>query len=143
MPHEGRQGLTVNFRSQPAVLDFVNALLGKHLDDYEPLVAHHSQVNPGPCVEFLWSPRPKDVSVEALFVLGRHTEGMWAGLQDEASEALLPDDQFAPVRRARANLRAWRAVKDRLPIAGLLGRVFADSGFDAATQMEYLGDRKL
>src|SRR5262249_38422943 len=55
MPHEGRLGLTVNFRSQPAVLDFVNALFAEHLRDYEPLQAHHPQRNPGPCVEFLWS----------------------------------------------------------------------------------------
>jgi ATP-dependent helicase/nuclease subunit A len=254
MPHEGRQGLTVNFRSQPAVLDFVNALLGKHLNDYDGLVAHHGQVNLGPCVEFLWSPRPEDASVaearvieaewiaariaamigreslvveregeralrpvragdlvllframsnvhlyeaalrrrrlhyylvggraffaqqeiydllnllralenpqdgvslagtlrspfccvsdEALFIMGRHPEGMWAGLK-EGSEANLPADQLHPVRRARAHLQDWRAVKDRLPIAALLGRVFADSGYDAATQMEYLGDRKL
>src|SRR5262249_25676695 len=33
--------------------------------------------------------------------------------------------------------------KDRLPIAGLLGAAFADSGYDAATQFEFLGDRKL
>ena len=32
VPHEGRQGLTVNFRSQPAILDFTNALLGHRLD---------------------------------------------------------------------------------------------------------------
>jgi hypothetical protein len=40
MPHEGRQGLTVNFRSQPVLLDFANALLGRHLPDSEPLRPH-------------------------------------------------------------------------------------------------------
>src|SRR5262249_45537617 len=53
--HEGRLGLTVNFRSQPAILDFTNALLGHRLEAYEPLAAHRPQVNEGPCVEFLWS----------------------------------------------------------------------------------------
>src|SRR5262249_61974597 len=37
----------------------------------------------------------------------------------------------------------WRSLKDRLPIARLLGEVFADSGYDAVTQFEFLGDRKL
>jgi ATP-dependent helicase/nuclease subunit A len=273
--HDGRLGLSVNFRSQPAILDFTNALLGHRLADYEPLQAHEPQVNPGPCVEFLWSPRPKRpsagdgegaerttseratahdaaaaraveadwiarrivgilegpplvvdregdpsrlrparpgdvvllframshvhlyeaalrrcgldyylvggraffaqqeiydllhllralenpqdalslagtlrspfccVSDEALFVLGRHRQGLWAGLQDEGCEERLPQNQVSPVRRARCHLRAWRAVKDRLPIAHLLGRVFADSGYDAATQFEFLADRKL
>ena len=291
--HEGRQGLTVNFRSQPAVLDFVNALVGHRLTAYEPLRAFHPQVNPGPCVEFLWSPcadednasearaceaegiarriadmverealvvergqlrpvrrgdvvllframtnvhlyeaalrrhgldyylvggraffaqqeiydllnllraleNPHDevslagtlrspfccLSDEALFVLRRGllppspltpnpspTEGegskkspplppeekgnregasarsvkvgLWAGLHDDSLAERLPADQREPVRRARLFLDRWRALKDRLPIARLLGEVFADSGFDATTQLEYLGDRKL
>jgi len=37
MPHEGRLGLTRNFRSQPAVLHFVNALFALHIAGYEPL----------------------------------------------------------------------------------------------------------
>src|SRR5207249_11528695 len=31
VPHEGRLGLTVNFRRQPAILDFTDALLGHRL----------------------------------------------------------------------------------------------------------------
>src|SRR5262249_27471334 len=72
MPHEGRLDLTRNFRSQPAVLDFVNALLGggpgrvNVLEDHEPLRPHHRQLNAGPCVEFLWAPRePKENVTEA------------------------------------------------------------------------------
>ena len=34
-------------------------------------------------------------------------------------------------------------LKDRLPIARLLNRVLADTGYDAALQFEFLGDRKL
>jgi ATP-dependent helicase/nuclease subunit A len=258
VPHEGRQGLTVNFRSQPAILDFANALFARRLVDYEPLVPHEPQVNPGPCVEFLWSPRsekqhvasarateaewiagrisalvapgaeplvvdregdpgrlrpvrpgdvvllfrsmsnvhlyeaalrghgldyylvggraffaqqeiydilnllralenPQDsvslagtlrspfccVSDEALFVIGRHAQGLWAGLNDASLDVRLPAAQREPVARARRCLPRWRGLKDRLPIAGLLNAVFADSGFDAATQFEHLGDRKL
>jgi ATP-dependent helicase/nuclease subunit A len=256
IPHQGRLGLTVNFRSQPAILDFANALLGHRLADYEPLQAFHPQINPDPCIEFLWSPRPEKataaqerlgearwiarrlaamigretrvvdreqdptrlrplkagdivllframsnvplyeaalreyglhyylvggraffaqqeiydllnllralenpqdsvslagtlrsafccLSDEALFVLARHKDGLWAGLNDVFQEALLPPDQAEPVRRARHHLQRWRALKDRLPIARLLGAVFADSGFDAATQLEVMADRKL
>jgi ATP-dependent helicase/nuclease subunit A len=284
MPHEGRLGLTRNFRSQPAILDFANALFGPlpvgsqqsaltgtqysvlstqysalptGLEDYEPLEAFHEQLNPGPCVEFLWSPReekenvtearireadwiarriaamvanreelvaqenatgrrlrpvrPGDVvllframsnvelyetalrkyglnyylvggraffaqqeiydllnllralenpqdavslagtlrspfcclSDEALFVIGRHPEGLWAGLHDQAFWSRLPAEQQPRAHRARASLNRWRSLKDRLPIARLLGKVFEDSGYDAATQFEFLGDRKL
>jgi superfamily I DNA/RNA helicase len=259
VPHEGRQGLTVNFRSQPAVLDFTNALLARRLAGYEPLVAHEPQVNPGPCVEFLWSPRPEKASAaearaaeaewiaarvaamvgpdcperlvvdregspgrlrrarpgdivllfralsnvhlyeaalrrrglhyylvggraffaqqevydllnllralenpqdavslagtlrspfcclsdEALFVLARHPGGLWAGLLDPTRDGRLPAGQRGRVARARRRLPRWRGLKDRVPIARLLRAVFADSGFDAATQFEFLGDRKL
>jgi ATP-dependent helicase/nuclease subunit A len=270
MEEGGRQGLTLNFRSQPAILSFVNALLGPRLTDYEPLRPHEPQVNPGPCVEFLWSPceeddsaamtrlreadgiarriaamvgreslvveggrlrpvRPGDVvllframsnvhfyeaalrrygldyylvggraffaqqeiydllnllralenpqdevslagtlrspfcclSDEALFVL-RHApstgeppgssrrgqaatsrQGLWDGLHDDTSLGRLPGGQRERVLRARGFLDRWRSLKDRLPIAGLLNEVFADSGYDAAMQFEFLGDRKL
>jgi ATP-dependent helicase/nuclease subunit A len=265
LPHEGRLGLTVNFRSQPALLDFVNILVGPGasvpranvLEDYEPLQAHQAQVNSGPCVEFLWAPReagdfateartreadwiarrvaamvgsrealvveragktatlrpvragdvvllframsnvelyetalrrygldyylvggraffaqqeiydllnllralenPQDsvslvgtlrspfccLSDEALFVLTRHREGPWAGLHDEGTCARLPAEQRPRAYRARRFLGRWHALKDRVPIARLLGEVLADSGYDAATQFEFLGDRKL
>jgi ATP-dependent helicase/nuclease subunit A len=266
-PPAGRLALTHNFRSQPAILDFVNALVGPSqpagtapcdgLEDYEPLVAHRAQVNPGACVEFLWSERPgkalagearheeaktlasriaamigegerlvvehsengerlrpvkpgdvvllframthvpiyeaalravgldyylvggraffaqqeiydllnllralenpqDDVSLagtlrspfcclsdESLFLLCRHKPGLWAALHDAATCARLPDEQPERAERARRWLDRWRALKDRLPIARLLGEIFADSGYDAATQFEFLGDRKL
>jgi ATP-dependent helicase/nuclease subunit A len=273
MPHSGRLDLTLNFRSQPAILDFTNALVGHRLTSYEPLRAHHSQVNPGPCVECLWSPcldeadaaearsceaegiarriaamiageqlvvertpdgehlrpvkrgdvvllframsnvhlyesalrrhgldyylvggraffaqqeiydllnllraleNPQDevslagtlrspfccLSDETLFVLRRghrfrrdETQtpapaqatkaGLWSGLHDNALLSHLPSGQKEPVLRARRFLDRWRSLKDRLPIARLLGEVFADCGYDAATQFETLGDRKL
>jgi ATP-dependent helicase/nuclease subunit A len=256
MPSDGRQELTLNFRSQPAILEFTNALLRDHLVPYEKLEPHRPQLNPGPCIEFLWAPRgdaenvtdgrareaewiarriaamvgrerlvaedgpagpvlrpvrsgdvvllframsnvhlyeaalrnqglnyylvggraffaqqeiydilnllrtlenPQDavslagalrspfccLSDEALFLLGRPTEGLWACLHDGAACARLPADQRAAAERARRHLDRWRGLKDRLPIARLLGEVFADSGYDAALQFEHLGDRKL
>ncbi len=262
MADDGRQELTQNFIawSQPAILQFANALFRKHLTPFVDLEPHRKQFNPGACVEFLWSPRPhKDegkatitqtraeearwiaeriaalvnsqaeivvegkgdkgwlravtpgdvvllframsnvslyeaalrdagldyylvggraffaqqeiydllnllralenpqdgvslagvlrspfccVSDEALFVIGRGRDGLWAGLSDASADFRLPSDQREPVARAR-HLQQQRGLKDRLPIARLLGAVFADSGYDAATQFEYLGDRKL
>ncbi len=260
MPLDGRLGLTQNFRSQPAILDFTNTLVGgtgqNVLEDYEPLQPHHAQLNPGACVEFLWAPRadelvtearcleadwiarriaamvgqrealvveraggaealrpvrlgdvvllfrsmsnvelyeaalrkygldyylvggraffaqqeiydllnllralenPQDavslagtlrapfccLSDEALYVLTRHREGPWAALHDTETCVRLPLDQRPRAERARRFLDRWHGLKDRLPIARLLGEVFADSGYDAATQFEFLGDRKL
>ncbi|HEY8506341.1 MAG TPA: UvrD-helicase domain-containing protein, partial [Gemmataceae bacterium] len=286
VPREGRLGLTLNFRSQPGILHFVNALCAKRLPEYEPLQAFHPTVSREPCVEFLWgvapqpplspegrggqgdaspqpSPtlgeetssgparesaadlrrreadaiarrlaqmldrgeervwdadrgclrpvRPGDVvllfrsmshvahyeaalrrhgldyylvggraffaqqeiydllnllralenphdavslagtlrapfcclSDEALFVLGRHREGLWHGLFDPERFTLLPEEQKPVVERARRFLTRWRRLKDRLPISRLLGEVFADCGYDAAMLFEFLGERKL
>jgi len=256
VPQQGRLDLSLNFRSQPAILHFVNALLGPRWQgqDYVPLAAHHAQANPGACVEFLWTEaveknvqlsrkheaeriaariaamvgsqeklvrdkrtgqlrsvlhrdivllframsnvhlyetalrnhgidyylvggraffaqqeiydllnvlraleNPQDglslagalrspfccLSDEALLLLGSHPEGFWAGLHDDAVQVRLPEDQRARTLRARGFLDSWRGLKDLLPIATLLGRVLADSGYDAATQFEFLGDRKL
>ncbi len=251
----GQLDLTENFRSQPAILDFINALLGTRLSDYDPLTTQNAQINPNQCVEFMWSPgekgkagegrygeatwiarriasmvhgenlvvdrdrnssklrattpgdivllframtnvgiyeaalrkfeidyyvvggraffaqqeiydllhllraleNPEDtlslvgvlrspflcLSDEALFVLSRHRDGVWAGLQDLETRQRLPDDQRITAERAERFLKKWRARKDRLLIARLLNAVFADTGYDAAMQFEDFGDRKL
>jgi len=55
MPDAGRLPLTRNFRSQPEILAFVNALFCDELGpEYEPLVADRPQVTAPPAVEFLW-----------------------------------------------------------------------------------------
>ena len=55
LPAESRRSLTTNFRSQPAILDFVNALFHDAFDEgYEPLSAHRPQLSPTPAIEFLW-----------------------------------------------------------------------------------------
>lgn len=58
LPPEACLSLGLNFRSQPAILHFVNYLFSQPLsapEDYQPLRAFHPQVNPGPCIEFLWA----------------------------------------------------------------------------------------
>lgn len=56
LPKPGRLPLTGNFRSQPAVLHFVNALCDGALGgEYEPLVPQTPQVSTVPCIEFLFA----------------------------------------------------------------------------------------
>ena len=53
---ESRLSLTVNFRSQPDILDFVNALFCDTFSSaYEPLQPFRKQLTPTPSVEFLWA----------------------------------------------------------------------------------------
>src|SRR5262249_6488960 len=129
MPHEGRLGLTLNFRSQPALLDFANALFGpgpNGLEDYEPLQAHHAQLNAGPCVEFLWSPREGGENVTEA----RTREADWIARRVAAMvgrcEALVadrggPGPALRPVRpgdvvllfRAMTNVELYEAALRR------------------------------
>jgi ATP-dependent helicase/nuclease subunit A len=62
MQETGRLPLTLNFRSQPGILDFVNALFcdALHLEgeEYQALRASRPQTTSAPCVEFLWTITP-------------------------------------------------------------------------------------
>jgi ATP-dependent helicase/nuclease subunit A len=74
-PPEGRLDLTQNFRSQPAILQFVNGLFWHDLgDDYQPLRAHREQVSPRPAVEFLWAPNPNGNRESAEQIRAREAE---------------------------------------------------------------------
>ncbi|WP_373653587.1 UvrD-helicase domain-containing protein [Schlesneria sp. DSM 10557] len=56
LPPHGRLPLNVNFRSQPAVLNFVNHLFSAALEEYEPLDPFQKvQHSPTPAVEFLFA----------------------------------------------------------------------------------------
>lgn len=256
VPEAGQQALSVNFRSQPGILDFANALFARHLRHFQALEPFYAQANPGACVEFLWSAvsgqrsavsqeradeanriarrirqmldeqellvreKPSDLlrpvrsgditllfrsmsnvgiyeaalrgqgidyylvggraffaqqeiydllhllralenprdelslagtlrspfcclSDEALLLLSRHREGLWAGLHDADTRGRLPAEQRERAVRAGRFLDRWRTLKDRLPIARLIGEVFAHSGYDAAMQFEVLGERQL
>ncbi len=57
LPKTSRLSLTTNFRSQGAVLDFVNALFcDAFVEEYEPLIPSRPQLTPLPAIEFLWAP---------------------------------------------------------------------------------------
>jgi ATP-dependent helicase/nuclease subunit A len=56
IPESGRLPLTTNFRSQPEILRFVNALFAPVLKErYEPLVPSRAQLAPTPSIEFLFA----------------------------------------------------------------------------------------
>jgi ATP-dependent helicase/nuclease subunit A len=64
MSADGRLSLTVNYRSQPAILRFVNALLCPDIPNFEPLTPHVPQITKEPCVEFLWTPVTDETNVK-------------------------------------------------------------------------------
>jgi ATP-dependent helicase/nuclease subunit A len=78
VPAAGRQSLSLNFRSQPAILHFVNALFGDDLGPgYEPLRPHREQVGPVPAVEFLWAPSDAECGQKEQADQLREREAEW------------------------------------------------------------------
>lgn len=53
--NDGQLSLTKNFRSQPAILNFVNALFAPLFANYRPLVPHRQQTTAEPAIELLWT----------------------------------------------------------------------------------------
>lgn len=116
LPAEGRLSLTTNFRSQPAIIDFVNATFHGEFRDYEPLVAHRPHQTPGCAIEFLWPPweDADDGIAAANAASGRPVGGVDEARQREArwiarriaqlldaGDQLIPDaadDELRPVR---------------------------------------------
>jgi ATP-dependent helicase/nuclease subunit A len=93
IPAEGQLPLTRNFRSQPAVIDFVNSLFAGEMGSrYEPLDAHRLQLGPSPAVEFLWAIDPdgeqSDTDPE------HQDKGVESGepRPSQAQERVTPDD---------------------------------------------------
>lgn len=118
MSEQGRLPLTLNFRSQPAILQFVNALFHDAFgEDYLPLRAFRSQVAEPPAIEFLWTPaaekREKGSTRQA-----REQEADWIarrirGLIDEQAP-LIHVDNDSPPRSVRPGDVAilFRALSD-------------------------------
>ncbi len=55
----------------------------------------------------------------------------------------IDEEQSARVRFAAGTIAGLRAIKDRVPIADLLGAALARTGYDAVLLAEFLGPRKL
>ena len=108
IPPGGQLPLTENFRSQPAVLDFVNALFqdrlgGDNGEAYERLTASRPALGNAPAIEFLWATLPSDNTEKPSVELLRRCEADWiarrlAGLL--ASDTVkLPGKEGGPPRR--------------------------------------------
>jgi ATP-dependent helicase/nuclease subunit A len=127
---EGRQSLSLNFRSQPAILDFVNALFCDDLgDDYEPLRADREQVSPVPAVEFFWAPgqpgnrqKVDELRTREADWLARRIRGMLDGGErivwdaDTAATRAARQGDIAVLFRALSNVELYEAALERYGI---------------------------
>jgi len=103
-PPGGRLSLTVNFRSQPGILDFVNALFCEELGpEYEPLRPHRPQRNPEPIVEFLWAKEPAQETSDDESPEAEETEEPFQAEAEGSEEA-----KAAEIRRQEADWIARR-----------------------------------
>lgn len=77
IPAAGRLPLNQNFRSQPAILDFVNALFSDALGDiFQPLVTTERQLSPAPAIEFLFAISPEQ-DTKSTAESRRQEEAVW------------------------------------------------------------------
>jgi ATP-dependent helicase/nuclease subunit A len=117
LPAPGRLPLSRNFRSQPAILDFVNALFADEMPDYEPLHADRAQVAPLPAVEFLWAAGEADEpGTGASF--GRKDQAVCATSAAEKGACPLPENA-EDMRRREADWIARRLralIESQTPI---------------------------
>jgi len=116
-PQAGRQSLTRNFRSQGAILDFVNALFRDEMgDDYQPLRAARPQQTPLPAVEFLWA--PNDSGHKENLEQRRQREANWIARRIrallDAGDPIVVDETTGELRAARLGDIAilFRAMSD-------------------------------
>jgi ATP-dependent helicase/nuclease subunit A len=135
LPAAGRLSLTLNFRSQPAILSFVNALFAKSLGpDYEPLRPHRAQRTPTPAVEFLWAlsddASPGDRSIE-----GANSDNASA-----ADTSHAPKESADDIRRREADWIARRLRGMIDAAAPIVCEVAADRQGEEQTRPVRYGD---
>ena len=110
IPAAGRLPLSLNFRSQPAVLDFVNGLFCEDLGpQYESLLASRKQVSPRPSIEMIWATRSEPGPKENVDEL-RRREADWIARRIrtmlDRGEEIVWDEEAA-----KAGKPAARAVR--------------------------------
>jgi ATP-dependent helicase/nuclease subunit A len=137
IPNEGRLPLTTNFRSQPEILKFVNALFAPLLKKkYEPLVPNRAQLSPTPSIEFLFAlPEPDDDTPDRV-EFRRRGEAEWIArrLQELLDDPTprIPEKELADgrveLRRVEAGDIAilFRALSD----VGVYEDAFRRKGID-------------
>lgn len=80
---------------------------------------------------------------DTLFLLAQHKGGLSGGLFAPSLSEELSAEERRRTEFAAAVLTDLRAVKNRLPIAGLLNEFFTRTAYDAILTGDFLGDRKL
>jgi ATP-dependent helicase/nuclease subunit A len=137
VPHEGRLPLTLNFRSQPQILAFVNALFCEELGSqsngpaYEPLRASRPQVAEPPVVEFLWAPAEEPEEATASL---RRREAQWIArrlreLLDTPARVVLDRHAAASLRDGSVSLGETRPREVRPGDIAVLFRALSDVQF--------------
>ncbi|MCC6494083.1 MAG: UvrD-helicase domain-containing protein, partial [Pirellulales bacterium] len=102
----GRLSLTRNFRSQPAITDFVNALFYDEFEEYEPLAPARPQMTPTPAVEFLWTPLQEESDAqESAASVGADGEATGGKTQGGATKRR----RAGAARDARVTEARWMA----------------------------------
>ena len=80
---------------------------------------------------------------ETLFWLADTAGTLNAGLLADSPPVQLSAEEAAKTTAAADTIRHLRAIKDRVPIATLLGEALDRTGYDAVLLTEFLGERKL
>ena len=135
MPTQGRLPLTRNFRSQPAILHFVNALFDTVLGPgYEPLVPDREQVGPQPAIEFLWAPAMEGEDDDARQSV--------SALRQREADWIAPAAARSSTARSRSSTRSEAmVVSDGRPVApgdiAILFRALSDLQYYEAALRRY------
>lgn len=125
MPSEGRLPLSVNFRSQAPIIEFVNVLFADAMQAYEPLTASRNALADGPLVEFLWAAadaETKALPTDAAAHNGRTTDG--ADADRIANASAVGKETKEDARRREADWIARRInemIEQGRPLVGERG----------------------
>ncbi len=97
IPAAGRLPLSLNFRSQPGILHFVNAIFSERFgESYQALQAHRTQVIDGPNVEFMWAASDEKPRAAGAKRRARQHEADWIARRIcellEGSELVVADE---------------------------------------------------
>lgn len=97
----GNKSLTINFRSRPGIIRFVNFLCSKRLENYEALTAHRPESSLPQDVEFLWTqPAEDDLPEDRVDAIQRETRSIAAKINDLLLNEMIQtenDEQPRPV----------------------------------------------
>ncbi len=144
IPAAGQLPLSLNFRSQPAVLAFVNALFRGEFADYEPLRASRDQVGPVPAVEFLWAvaaeePVKEDAELGDESSAGKGETVAWSD-DDSKTERIRRREAEWIARRLRAIFDSGEKIVCEKGVARAVRPGDVALLFRAMTNVEYYED---